>query len=409
MKPFFLFLLFGSHLISQVGFLFAESSLSLSDCISITVKNNSLMNLEEKKIESEKLKIGSYDAEKHPLVDLTSSYKNANMVGTFDAALDMTIDLDPILNKGRTNLQYSVAGAKAGKSEQTASLVLDVKNAYFGLMRKQDELDSVIKAIKILVKNREITRNFINSGIRNPSAVYILENRLNMLQADKLQIESGLIQSKNKLLDLMNMSSNIQVEISRYEKILPDLPTKKSIITNVEENSPYLARISSLLNAALPVEASSGRNFIPAVTFGLGYNQEIYPFKNPSPDFHISAAIQVFDGGRHSYRSALSRNLYEQEEIKAERNRSALLKEVNSYYDKTLTQQNLFYVFQKISKNTQKMLAETETEYKAGILDEITLLDTQEKAIEIESRITSAFYGYMQAYSMLEYFTGAVK
>ena len=387
----------------------AQEILSLEDCVKKALKSNSLIKVENNNISEKAAELKKSKVEKYPYIDATSNYQCTNNTSTIGASIDLSVDTAKFKKTYYASKEFLLKAAEEHKNFVESTIVFKVKSYYFTLMRLKKEYKALQKAKNTLTHHRKITENFVNTGVKLRSALYRVDNQIAALEGDILVKKAEMDNAMDSLSNLTGITDLTKYKIVEYNGILPSLPSFNTIEHDVTIKSPEL-KILMLRELSLHQnKKGTGMVYLPVLTLGVGYNQDIAPMNSAKLDVHFSASLPLFDFGRTHYDKMKKDALLRKEEAKRKVKENEIRDTVNQLYKKAKLEKNLYLIYQQMYGTVQKSLQQAELEYDSGILSETDLLDMQKRMVDVDVRMNRAFYDYLIAFSQIEYLQGVKK
>lgn len=317
---------FGSTAGAQV------STLSIDDCIRLTLKNNPQMKFIEGMIQSGN---GSYISNKagfFPSLNLQAQALETNGSINSSAVLsspspfyNANLQIQQLVyDFGKTpsrvsssrNLYYA---AQFDSATMVRNLILSAVIAYINLVQRHSVVEISIEALKQTEDHLKDAQNLFDAGKG-------VKFNVIKAQVDRTNAELNLIKSKNSerscFLQLQNLvaetlDSSLVLNDTLFVKY--DLPSDDSIITVALKNRSELQSLKMKLFSAQSKVLVAKRGRLPSlsVTGGYGYKIADIPINNLQPAWNFGAVVGVplFAGG--AIKGAIEQAIGEQKNVEA--------------------------------------------------------------------------------------------
>jgi outer membrane protein TolC len=299
----------------------APRPITLLEALTLAAQNNQGLRVAAFETVVARAQLAQAEAVKSGQLTLAASYTRINertttvTIGTtpiqipfspnlYSAALTYTY---PIYTGGRIDSQIALAqanlrGAEATLERTKQQLVLDVKQAYFGLLTGQAGIDVALRTVAAADENLRVARARVAAGA---------SPRFDEIQAEVnlANAQQGLIRTRNTLSlatqglnALMAIPLDTMLAPRETMTIIPVRTDVNALIRRALEARPELAELRARLaaaQAAIEVARSGGR---PTVVLAAGPNYGNSSGALSSPvattgwSVTLSATVPLFDG-----------------------------------------------------------------------------------------------------------------
>ncbi|NTV50028.1 MAG: efflux transporter outer membrane subunit [Geobacteraceae bacterium] len=379
----------------------------LSHLIEEAAENNLDLKLAGARLRESRARRGASEADRMPTVKAgvgagrsrTSEETGAGVsrtTDTYSAQLDASWELD-LFGGRRRALEATSATAEASLEnirDVQVSLLAEVVLAYIGIRSYQAQIDSTAATIASLAETEQIAGWRFQAGLVNQLDVEQARLNLEQTRAQLPALISNLEQSKNNLALLLGRSGDTLKEL-QIKTPIPVVPAEVAIGVPAEtlRQRPDIRRAERQLAAATaqvgeaeaaryPDLTLSGTLGLQAVSLGNLLNSGAFMYS-----LAANTAATIFDGGRLKQKVEIQNALQEQALISYQSAVQGALRDVENglvAYTEELNRKSRLKDAVKSAQNAEGL---ARSQYASGLVDFITVLDTQRSLLSLQDQL----------------------
>jgi outer membrane protein TolC len=299
------------------------------------------------------------------------------------------------LNTARAMEKAEQSLLQAKKDEIRAK----TKAMFYSIILLEKSLKIIRDGLKLAVDTKNSIKESYKQGLVKKLDLLRAENRVREIEVQKREIESKIIEAKNRFKNLLgiNLDKNIlivgKIIEKRYNIDLEIL--KKELI----ENNPILSSMNNRIKAVKNGVRMAYSNFLPTIAIGGQYNFRGDSLGNFSSwdnyySINLTLSFSLFKGFSKKYKLAAAKAQKDEAEIGAIALEKNLLAELNNavkrdhYLKAKIVLQKANYV------NTKEEYDIASLSYKEGIISYTDLELIQNKYLTSQLNYYKAIYEY---------------
>ncbi len=379
--------------------------LTLSQCISIALKENPLIQASQQKYQAALARINQAKAFSQPTLNIDSDLQPdiLDISGSGESYVGVGKSLK---FPGKRMIQTAIATKESDEIIMEAELlkleiIYQVKLAYYRLILNLEKMDYA-------EKNLELTQDFLNKTQVNLDAgdaaqVDVLRAQVEVAKAtSEISMASNeVVQTKADINFLMGKEKNNPLEIEKeitFPVLLPDL---EELINQALINRPEIKRINYALEKELLIKKQASLSYLPDLDLGVS-RHTIYG-ESKTWDMTLALPVPIFfrQLTRGEIAEAMANYQSLQSELEYLQNNIHL--EVESAYRSAVTAGNLINLFDR------DMLTQSEEvynlllfSYQEGEISGIELIEARKTLIETRKSYAEALFSYEAANISIE-------
>lgn len=320
---------------------------------------------------------------------------------------------------GKIQTRTDLAAAKAQAAQQryeTTKLKLfyQVKKAFYEFTYLATAIDIAKHNLELLKHFEEVARTkYITATAIHPDIIRV------QVELAKLEdILKSLEQLKEPTVAELNSVLNrpIDAELNWPEKIKPEQTQldRKLIVQTLKNANPELAELSWEIQAAKSSVELAKKKFYPDIGVGLDWIQTDNAIMPGQRDSGKDPLILMFSMNiplwQNSYKAAEQQakaNVRKIQEQRIDTENKILSKVFDVLYDIEDSQRKTILYGDVLVSKAQELVQASETAYRAGTLDFLSLIDAQRMLLKYELDYERAVTNNQQKIAELEMFIGA--
>lgn len=394
--------------------------LDLQRCIEIALKMHPNIIAAMSTVDVNKSRIGQAQANYYPQINWSSGYSKYSPVSrTINSAFDeysssATLKQN-IYDFGKTATQVDIQRLNLNSSRSdfdsvTEQLILNVKQAYYGLLQARKNRDVALETVKQFEQHLLQAKGFYEVGTKpkfdvTKAEVDLSNARLNVIRAENaLRIARVNLNNALGLPDAPEYEIEDSLSFQRYEIRLDDA------IKRAYENRPDLKSIIAKKNAAEFSIELVKKDYYPILSGNADYSWsgERFPL-NHGWDVGVTVTFPIFSGFLTKYQVNEARSNLNVLKANEESLRQGIFLEVQQAY------LNLHEAEERIStaeiavRQAEENLELAKGRYAAGVGNPIEVTDAMVAYSNAKTAYIQALYDHKVAQASLEKAMGVKK
>ncbi|MFH0777829.1 MAG: TolC family protein [Candidatus Eisenbacteria bacterium] len=284
--------------------LLAEQPLTIQDCISLARESN--FQLAQMRTSIQKSNVGLLSAHSsfYPSVDFSTSYRNqGGFAGERQGSYSASVGLNyAIYEGGYRGAAMGAARARVEAAEEQyrlseAQVILKVKEAFFRILQKQEQ----VVLVEDVVKRRKEDLILINlkyeAGRESSPAVSEAEANLLGAEYDRKRAEEELALARLDFNLLLGRPGRADVSLVHQDQWI-EFPALEVMVEEATAERPEL-RSERANTETLQAQLTQARsNYLPRVSASSSYQLQTSDFQEQSSNWNVgmSLSLPLFDG-----------------------------------------------------------------------------------------------------------------
>lgn len=332
--------IFAIILITAAGF--AQSILTIDESIQLGLKNSELLHASQMKVISAEARESEINTARLPQLKLNASYTrlseidpfaintpfgdfiiSPSIVNNYNVRLSLT---QPVFTGFRLSASSDAAGfnslaVKKEYSKDEQDLILNIKNAYWGLFKAKKfkaVVDENVEQIRAHLKDVE---NFFNQGLATNNDLLKIQVQLSEALLRQIEAKNGVQLSAMNLKNQIGLPLNDNIDIKEDIKSFTiDLKSIDELVEAAYKNRPELEALDFRIKASESGIKAAQASWYPQIYLSGNYlyanpNQRIFPAEekwNATWDVSVSLQYDLWNWGATSDQTTQAKALYEQ-------------------------------------------------------------------------------------------------
>jgi outer membrane protein len=374
----------------------ATEPLTLEDCISLAVKNNLSLIQAKTAIERAEAEVLDSYSSYYPEFDLSSSYRYGESPleeGRYSTNLEGRITL----YRGG----YIRAGTRAAKATRRAEeegyfiteneIVLAVKEAFFKILQKQDQMTLIDNILQRREQDRIIIKLKYDAGRESSPAVK--EAEANVLQAEyeMMSAEGELSLAKGSLNLILGRPWKEELSVFYIESDA-ELPSLEKMIEGAQADRPDI-RAETARRAVLEAQTTQAKSaYLPTVAMSSSYGLQGKELLKQEDNWSVGVSLSfpLFDGFSTKAKVKEATLSVREQDTKIEKLKQDIEEEVEQAWINWQLAEKNHEVRNTSLEAAREMYQLTRLQYEQG---QTSYLFLQQK----ESALTQAEYSYLNS------------
>lgn len=449
----------------------SKPHLSLDECIDIALKNN--IDLKRSHLQSETAELQFRGTKSQVLPAINASYNyginNGRSIDPYtndyiDQKLNFSnagLSLGTQIFKGfelRNSIQrdrYLMKASEADAEEARQKLILDVTLAYFQTLNNRDLLELAKLRLESTQKQTGRLKVLYEQGEGNPANYTDIKGQVNSDQANVLDAENRLEESKLNLAQLLNVETSISIqefqpipELKKYdlsaeevyEQALENLATfdagrlrvkaakedisvarslftpEVSLFAQLNTNYSSVARLFNETGTQI-VETGQFINIddasYPVLTNQSTFIEEDISYQNQFENnlnsvIGIAIDIPVFNGFRAKRSVSLKKIQLEDSKLELENTKNQFRQAIQQAYNDMEVAYKNFYILQEQVESYEESFHVNEIRFNNGVSNIVEYIISKNNLDRAKINLANARYEYLIRIKILDYYRGRV-
>ncbi len=316
------------------------------------------------------------------------------------------------LNKQAKN---NLEAAKYSYEEAKQNLILQVREAYFGILVTQKYREVCRNAVEQMKAHLETVRGLYNAG--TVSNIDLLRTEVQLANAEQalIKVENGVELAKSSFNMILSRGINSPVEVVDVFEIREEnykLGTDRyiSLLKEAESNRPEIHKMRHNIGMAKAGIGAAKSNYWPQVAlFGnYRYHKGDEPIVEWADDWMagVIVSVDIWNWGETKAQAGQARAaLRELEHLDAQL-RDGIALEVKGALLSLEEAKKRIGVSEKAAIQAEESLSSAQIGYKSGRVDNVEVLAAQLALTQAETNHLEAIYNYVLSEARLEKATG---
>ncbi len=307
----------------------------------------------------------------------------AQLTDVYERQMVIITQMFPWFGKLGARSETAVRNAESAKQKYQAarlSVIRDVKRNFYEYIYLTEAINILGENIEQLKRLEEIASTNNKAAEASPPDIARATTEKERLEGLSNGLESLRETTVNQLKTLLNLSGEVNLPAPRQKDFTPMAIDYQLLVNLLKQKNPELAGLGSEAMAAKSKVKLAEKNFYPDIGIGLQFEQMKRPGSNTqdsSRDTMLMLSLQM-PLWRDSYRSEQRRAIAEAtsiEQKKIEAENSILTKASQAYYEYNDSMERIGLYRETLIPKAEKQLSSSQTAYREGNADFITLLD----------------------------------
>jgi outer membrane protein len=399
---------------------FAESKLTLHECIEKAFANNPSIRLAQESLNAGMDRVDQATAPYLPQVQASTGYsENRALGGAFGESVTKgyttTLSVNQILyDFGRTGNTRDAAILGTRSEEMDLSrviqdVILNVRQSYFALLQAKKLLGVAEQTLAQAEGHQKQAEAFFRAGSKPRFDVTRAEVDVNSSRLDLINAQNSVRLKTIALYNAMGVDPKRTIEIEDILAQPAALPSLDQASSEALKNRPEMLKAENDIQAAQSQVRVEKANYLPTLSAGGAYNwangtSAMGSFKGDiqnSWNAGITLTMPLFEGGLTS--AKVSEAMANQRSLEAQRDtlKQSILFDVDQAFADLESAATRISVMDISLKSARESLDLAEGRYSAGVGPSLEVTDARVAAAKAETDYVQALYDYQIATARL--------
>ncbi len=394
----------------------AQDTLALTDCIQLAKDNSPALAQRRTSLAKSNMSVQSARSSYYPNADFSTSIRNSEgFDGELETSYSSSVGLSYSVYEGgarRASVDAARANVEVTKEQYRLSedqLVLRVKEAFFRILQKQEQISLVEDVAKRRKDDLVLIRLRYQAGRESSPAVKESEAGLLQAEYDMRRAEEELAQAEVELNLLLGRAARAELALA-YESRDAHFPAVATLVEQAKQERPEL-RSEKANRPALEAQVTQARSdYLPRVSFSASYDLSGDEFTKQTGGWGtgVSLSLPLFDGyARKAQLSAARLSLENQTDVIRELELQ-VEEEVEAAYSTWELARDIVQVTEKTLEAAREMYLLTKMQYEQGLTSYFFLQQKESGLTQAETSRLSALLNVRVSAARLEKTLGRV-
>jgi outer membrane protein TolC len=392
-------------------------SLTLSECISIGLKQNPSAEISLQNLKAVQERVGEAWGGYYPSFKLSSSY-------TFTSPQEKTASPDTydtrffagqtLFDAGATSdlvrsIRHNITAQDYDVKKTAFDIVLSVKSAFYDVLKKRDLFEVSRTALTTTEKHLAQSKELYKEGLAPRSDVIKSEVQVSNARLDVIKAENALFSAKANLATAMGQAVTTDFNvISHDEGLLPILPSFKDVLLLAYDQRPELKGSRARVESAKASIDQAKSGLYPNLSLDASYGWQKSTFVPDDKKWGIGLTVSIPIFEQLITRSKINQTVANLNGLKAAETQTIRNMELEVQQAWLSLKESLerYDVTKKSLEQAEEDMRVSEGRYKEGIGNILEVIDAQTALTQARTSNVVSLYDIAGASAKLDRATG---
>jgi outer membrane protein len=397
----------------------AEPKLSLQDCIDTALKNQPTLKAAQAGVAAGRGREEQARAPYLPQITASTGYSENRQLGgglpSTTKSYTTTLSANQMLyDFGKTGnafdaARYGLRSTELDEDRVVQDVVLDVKQAYFGLLQAKHLITVAQKTLEQTESHLKQARAFFQAGSKPKFDVTRAEVEVNSAKLSLINAKNTARIRTIALYNAMGIEPGGDISIEDILSASVEVPSYDQAKENALKNRPDMRKTEADIEAARSRVKAAESDYYPTLSANGAYNwahgtSSMGPFQGDvqnSWNAGIMLSLPLFEGGLTKGKVSEARANLLIAEAQRDTLRQSILIELSQAYADLESAKVRIDVMQSSLQKARENLYIAQGRYEAGVGPYIEVTDAQVAAVNAETDHVQAQYDYQLAVARL--------
>ncbi|MBI3944364.1 MAG: TolC family protein [Armatimonadetes bacterium] len=410
----------------------APRTLALAESVQVALQHSRAIQIAEERLQRARAQVEEAKAPNRVQASLNANATRIDKVSTFfvplpdgtaqeislgelysrnlQMSITKPIDISGALRATRNIAELGADSARLDADRTRDQTVLDVKNAYYGVLRAQAALGVAQATVASLAEHLRQVRLFFEQGVVAQFDVLRAEAQVANAQQGEIAARNGVALAKAALNNAMGIDVTTPLEVRAAEKVEIIHPAYRESVTTAYEQRPEVLQAAVTTELARRGVKLAHSSSLP--TLGLGFNAThaldpagLAPRKT---QWSASAVVSypLLDGGLARSRTRQAEADVDTARVAEEQTREGVALEVQQAILSLGEAAERMDAAEKNVAQAAEALRLAKLRYREGLSTALDVTDAQAVLTQAESNSVNARYDYLLGRARYERATG---
>ena len=387
--------------------------LTLARCIDIALEKNPVIRAASGAVNASASRVGQARSGYYPQISATGGYAKTNSpldatnttVDQYSAGVTATMN---IFDFGRTWNQVTIQQLNASAAGEDlrstrSALVLNVKQAYYGLLQAEKNRDVLQETVKQFEQHLSQAKAFFEIGIKSKFDVTKADVDLSNARLNLIRAGNSLKLARVGLNNVMGVSSAPDYAIEDTLVFRKSTLTYDEVLQKASANRPDLRSLMARREASEESVSLARKGYLPTLSGNANYQRigDTAPPDKTGWSAGLLLTIPLFSGLQTNYQVKEAKENLIIQQANEETLRQSILLEVQQAYLNLQEAEELVSVAELTVEQAQENFEIAQGRYAAGVGSPIEETDALVALSNAKTSLISALSGYRLAEASL--------
>jgi len=401
--------------------------LTIDESIKLALENNPKMRIARETLRKAGALIDEATAQGMPKLSLDGTWQRLDEVPlaklgdrqiplgnldnrTANLALVQPLDVFGVVRTGKKVAKHNMSAATSEYQQTTNDLVLEVKTAYFNVLRAQRYLKVQEDTIKALEAHLADAKARLQAGTAARFEVMRAETQVANARQQLIAAQNGVELARSAFNNVLGRPLDTPFELDEPEQPRYVDVDASRCITKACENRPEVLRVEAQVRAAIEQAKAAALLGKPRFNLRWVYNKNfdttLFNPRDKSWQAFLTTSISLYDGG--STKASVEKARADAESMKSLRDQTRLgvtLDAQQSYLSLRESRERI-QAAEKALEQARESMRLAQVRYQGGVSTQVELFDAQSALTLAETNYVNAIYDYQVSLAKVEHAVG---
>ncbi len=384
--------------------------MTIDACISLARENNYGLTQLRTSIEKSTVGVESALSTYYPTVNVSTGYRIEQApYGGSEDSYSTSLGLNYLVYGGgsrRATVEVARVGVEMARENYRLSesqVILEVKQAFFRILQKQEQITLVEDVVKRRKEDLVLIKLKYEAGRESLPAVEEAEAGLLRAEYDKRNAEEDLELAKIDLNLLLGKPGNAEISLE-YEADDSEVPPLATLVDRAKAQRPEL-RAEKANTRGIEAQVTQARsNYLPSVSLSSSYRWQGSEFFEQTDNWSVglNLSMPIFDGFSTKTKVQEAKLSLENQTARIEEIKQQIEEDVQQAYSTWRLAQGIIEVNEKTLEAARNMYRLTKLQYEQGMTSYFFLQQKESDLTQAENSHVDALYNLRSARARLE-------
>jgi len=413
-----------------------QKEITLDEGIQIGLQNSKTLHSSKMKVVSAEANLSEMNAARLPSLSLSASYTHLSPVNPFSVATPFGIfTLSPSildnynlklslqqplftgfkLSSGSDVAKYNSLAAKQQYTQDEQDLILNIKNAYWGLFNAEKVKEAIDDNYQQVKAHLTDVQNFFKQGLSTKNDMLKVEVQLSEIQLQQIDAKNSVRIAVVNLDNVIGLSLSTELQIPQKVNVSENNEYDlDGLIDQALQNRPDLKALQYQVEASKSGIKLAESNWYPQIYLTGNYyyakpNQRILPSENKFDatwDVGVGISFNLWNWGATKDQTTQAEAQYEQSNDGLKTMKDAITLEVTQdFYNMVKAKEKILVAEQTVTQAEENYRV-TDDKFKQGLTLNSELLDAETALLQAKTNQIQSLVDYELAVARIERSTG---
>ena len=299
------------------------------------------------------------------------------------------------LNLSLSEKAASQSDAKLAQAQQ--GLILRVANAYFNVLKAQDDLSFAKAEKRSIERQHKQTQERFDVGLTNITDLHEALAQLDLSVANVILADNSLENSFEVLTEITGLRhSNLDIlDTDKFSPSMPSPTNAKGWVNLAQENN------LELLNQRLSVDIAKQRiniakaGHLPTLGATASLSHSYNPYLADTAMIGMQLNVPIYSGGRTTSQTKQARLGYVASAQVLEQSHRTVIRKIRNNFNNVRASISSINAYSQAAKSADSALQATDAGFQVGTRTMVNVLDSTRQVYNARKQLSNARYGYI--------------